>query len=96
MSFASLFLIASLTKSVSNGIKMKDEMSVCNYVILSDTEPGHRPGHPAHSPDPEPELIAETELPADRLLSGSYQGHLNRPCLLHNGDYTCLIILMIS
>ena len=79
-----------------NGIKMKDEMSVCNYVILSDTEPGHRPGHPAHSPDPEPELIAETELPADRLLSGSYQGHLNRPCLLHNGDYTCLIILMIS
>jgi len=48
-----------------------------------DMVPGHRPGHQSLSP--EPELIAETELPADRLLSGSYPGHLNRPCLLHNG-----------
>ena len=35
------------------------------------------------------ELITESDLPDSfpptRLITGSYPGHLNRPCLLHNG-----------
>ena len=39
---------------------------------------------------PEPGLAPapETEVQSEALLTGSYPSHLNRPCLLHNGNYS--------
>ena len=38
---------------------------------------------------PEPGLAeeTETEVQSEALLTGSYPSLLNRPCLLHNGNY---------